>query len=641
MTETAAPPRAVDAVTAPSTAGADGPTTYGIDCPTAGVDGEHRRGIRSTHHVYPDVWSSRYTWVADLPAGGHSLVSLARASDGTQVVMRQANRPRNPKAHHIQDAELRTIDHPNIVRTLDGPLEDAGYRWQVLEYCARGSLTQVRTHGQPEPGEGDGYPPSPQALIHHVVAEVAEALHYLHETTQLIHTDIKPDNILMRADGSIALADLDLAVSVTTQQQQDEHTPARTTAYDPQDTTFTPAFDWAQLGYTALSLATGIRRPARYTWEWGLSAVDPRMAMLVKGLCARTPTDRWGYAQVRRWLAGEDVSVVEPEPLAGWGAASPTFVVHFAGQACTSPSALGDRMSFHWPETHREIQRERDGKPYIRWLGDVLTDIGHPVAQRVLDLAHVRISDPTQSLSPRTTVHPDHVAAMLITALNPTGPPRYAVGDGDAIDLTRETLGRTGRNAASLVHDGHVDAYEVRWVNHLYQSGILQAFSGMDGYAWLSQLEDDWPQVMAELKRLLHWASEGASQSRATYRELISAAGLPTDQTLEFQRGDWERFAAGEDSAPTAAFSLTARALALRALVDDTNAAANHQEAMESVARNGRSQPWFAHLAGWAPPPEAAGPTGYDPRRAVRPTPGLLARLWARWPYRWKRRSTQ
>jgi len=558
-----------------------------------------------------------------------------------EVVMRQANRPRSARAHHIQAEELRTMDHPNIVQGLDGPLEVGGYRWQVLEYCAQGSLTQVRTHGQPELAGGEGYPPSPRELIDHVVAEVAEGLNYLHETKQLIHTDIKPDNILMRADGSVALADLDLAVSVTAQPAQDEHTPGRTMGYDPQDPTFTPAFDWAQLGYTALSLATGIRRPARQVWEWDLGALDPRLAMLVKGLCARMPDDRWGYAQVRRWLEGEDVAVVEPVPMGGWGAASPDFVVHFAGQACTSPSSLGDRMSHHWPETRRELQRERDGEPYIRWLGDLLTSIGHPVAQRVLDLVHLRIGDPTQSLSPHTVVHPDHVAAMLITALNPAGPPRYALGDGDAIDLTAATLARTGRNAAALVHQGHVDAYEVRWVSHLYQSGIMQAFSGMDGYAWLGDLDDDWPQVMSELTRLLRWASLGAARSRATYRQVISEAGLPEDKLFELQRGDWERFAAGEDTGPHAAFGLTARALALRALVDDENAAELRREAMEAVARNGVSQAWFAHLDGRAPPPEAAGPTGYDPRSAVRPAPGLLARLWEHWSHRWNRRSNR
>jgi|JI10StandDraft_1071094.scaffolds.fasta_scaffold06934_12 hypothetical protein len=641
MTETGAAHHAVDAVTSSSAAGAEGPTSFGIDCPTAGAEVGQRVDLGVGHRNYPEPWRARYTWVRDLPHGGNALVSLARTVDGTEVVVRQAIRPRGARAHHIQAEELRTMDHPNIVHGLDGPLEVGGYRWQVLEYCAQGSLTQVRTQGQSEPAVGEGYQPSPRDLIDHVVEQVAEGLNYLHETKQLIHTDIKPDNILMRADGSVALADLDLAVSVTAQPEQDEHTPGRTMGYDPQDPTFTPAFDWAQLGYTALSLATGVRRPARQGWGLDLESLDPRLVMLVKGLCARLPDDRWGYAQVRRWIEGEDVAVVEPAPSGGWGATSSNFVVHFAGQACTTPAALGDRMSHHWPETRRELQRQRGGEPYIRWLGDLLVSIGHPVAQRVLDLVHLRIGDPTQSLSPGPVVHPDQVAAMLITALNPAGPPRYALGDGDAIDLSAATLARTARNAAALVQQGHLDAYEVRWVSHLYQSGIMQAFSGMPGYAWLSELEDDWPHVMTELTRLLRWASIGASRSRATYREVISNAGLPEDKLFKLQRGDWEQFAAREESGPNAEFGLKARALALRALVDDQNAAELRRMATEAVARNGPSQQWFAHLDGRPPPPDTPGPTGYDPRSAVRPAPGLLTRLREHWTQRWNRRSNR
>lgn len=647
MTELAALPGEVDAVTLPSAAGEGGPASYGIDCPTAGGDKAPLASAWAGHREYPEPWRSRYTWVADLPQGGQSLVSLAVTGDGTRVVMRQANRGRGNRAHHVQSEELRTMVHPNIVRGLDGPLDVGGSRWQVLEYCAQGSLTQVRTRGRPERAAGDYYAPSPRELIDHVVAGVAEALNYLHDTKQLIHTDVKPDNILIRADGSVALADLDLAVSVAAQPAQDEHTPGRTMGYDPQDPAFTPAFDWAQLGYTALSLASGIRRPARQVWEWDLTTLDPRVSMLVKGLCARTPDARWGYVQVRRWLADEDVLVSEPEPIGGWDAATPDFVVHFAGQACTSPAALGERMSHHWPETLRELQRRQDSQTYIAWLGAVMAGIRHPAAPKVLDLVRLRIGDPAQSLSQHAVVHPDHVAAMLITALNPIGPPRYALGDGDAIDLTAATLARTARNAAALLQQDQADAYEARWVSHLYRSGIMQAFSGMTDYQWLSDVEDDWRQVMAELTSLLRWASSGATRARESYSLAIEAARLPADKLFALQRGDWERFAAagagcGGDGD---VFGATARALALRALVDDENAAQLRREAADAVTRDGASQQWFAQLAGRFTGPHTARPTGFDPRSAVphrglTPAPGLVARLWAHWSQRRNRRST-
>ena len=135
MAELAVLPGEVDAATLPSVAGPDGPVCYGIDCPTAVGDKPQPASAWAGHREYPEPWRSRYTWVADLPQGGQSLVSLAVTAEGTEVVVRQANRARGIRAHHVQSEELRTMEHPNIVRGLDGPLDVGGSRWQVLEYC--------------------------------------------------------------------------------------------------------------------------------------------------------------------------------------------------------------------------------------------------------------------------------------------------------------------------------------------------------------------------------------------------------------------------------------------------------------------------------------------------------------------------
>ena len=94
MANLAALPGEVDAATLPSVAGRYGPVSYGIDCPTAGGDKPPLASAWAGHREYPEPWRSRYTWVADLPQGGQSLVSLAVTADGTEVVVRQANRAR-------------------------------------------------------------------------------------------------------------------------------------------------------------------------------------------------------------------------------------------------------------------------------------------------------------------------------------------------------------------------------------------------------------------------------------------------------------------------------------------------------------------------------------------------------------------
>ena len=221
---------------------------------------------------------------------------------------------------------------------------------------------------------------------------------------------------------------------------------------------------------------------------------------------------------------------------------------------------------------------------------------------------------------------------------------RLSTWSDSAIDLTAATLGRTARNAAALLQQGQADAYEARWVGHLYRSGVMQAFSGMTEYRWLSDVEDDWRQVMAELTSLLRWASSGATRARESYSATIQAAGLPADKLFVLQRGAWEEFA-DADAGDGGVFGATARALALRALVDDENAAELHRDAAEAVVRDGASQPWFAQLGGLFSPPDTARPTGFDPRSAVprgglAPAPRLIARLRAHWSHRRNRRSS-
>jgi serine/threonine protein kinase len=84
--------------------------------------------------------------------------------------------------------EARTIamlEHPHIVRVLDFGVE-AGTPYLAMEYAPAGSLRQHL------PAET----PLPPASILPYVVQVASALHYAHEQ-QLIHRDVKPENMLL------------------------------------------------------------------------------------------------------------------------------------------------------------------------------------------------------------------------------------------------------------------------------------------------------------------------------------------------------------------------------------------------------------------------------------------------------------
>lgn len=108
---------------------------------------------------------------------------------------------RNPLMLKRFEQEFRAaslLDHPNVVKALDycgtGPTP-----FLVMEYVDGESLGQ-RT-------ERDGAIPEAEAV--RLIGQACEGLHRAHKQG-LVHRDIKPDNILVTADGTAKVTDLGL-----------------------------------------------------------------------------------------------------------------------------------------------------------------------------------------------------------------------------------------------------------------------------------------------------------------------------------------------------------------------------------------------------------------------------------------------
>ncbi len=96
------------------------------------------------------------------------------------------------------------LDHPNIVRALDyGAAGDTPYL--VMEFVEGESLGQRI--------ERTGRIPEAEAI--RIIAQVAQGLHRAHKQN-LVHRDVKPDNILVTRDGVAKLADLGLVKETDT-----------------------------------------------------------------------------------------------------------------------------------------------------------------------------------------------------------------------------------------------------------------------------------------------------------------------------------------------------------------------------------------------------------------------------------------
>jgi serine/threonine protein kinase len=94
------------------------------------------------------------------------------------------------------------LDHPNIVRALEFG-SASGRPYLVMEFIDGETLGQRV--------EREGAMPEPEAI--RCIALAAQGLQRAHKQG-LIHRDVKPDNIMITADGTIKLADLGLVKEV-------------------------------------------------------------------------------------------------------------------------------------------------------------------------------------------------------------------------------------------------------------------------------------------------------------------------------------------------------------------------------------------------------------------------------------------
>lgn len=147
-----------------------------------------------------------YRLRGQLGEGGMGTVFLALRDDGAfrksvalKILRRDQATPELVGRFQQERQVLANLDHGNIARILDGGQTSDGLPYYVMEYV----------EGLPLDKFCDQRKLDLDGRVR-IFVQICDAVHYLHEHL-VVHRDLKPNNILVTADGTVKLLDFGIA----------------------------------------------------------------------------------------------------------------------------------------------------------------------------------------------------------------------------------------------------------------------------------------------------------------------------------------------------------------------------------------------------------------------------------------------
>lgn len=230
-----------------------------------------------------------------LGSGGLSEVYAVVRDDGRYQqdaalkILRSGHFGSDAKALFMRERRtLASLNHPALVRIIDGGETATGSPWLVMEQVEGQPITDyAREQALPLSARLD------------LVAQCADALQAAHERG-VLHGDIKPDHLILQSDGMVRLLDFGIAQLLGEDGAADEVvalTPASASPEQYEGQRLTTASDIFQLGKILEEITAGER-------------VGPELAAIIARATAPDPSSRYRSAaalatDLRRLLQGQ------------------------------------------------------------------------------------------------------------------------------------------------------------------------------------------------------------------------------------------------------------------------------------------------------------------------------------------------
>ena len=201
------------------------------------------------------IAGGRYRLEQPLGHGGMASVYLARDTEldrpvALKLLAENLGGDESLQRRFVREARLAArLSHPNVVSVYDAG-EDDGRPYIVMEYVDGENLAELLSRcGRIPPDEARG-----------LALQAAHGLAHAHNAG-LVHRDVKPQNLILRGDGTLKVADFGIARAAETTALTQAGTVLGTAAYlSPEQALgeeVTPATDVYSLGAVLYELLTG------------------------------------------------------------------------------------------------------------------------------------------------------------------------------------------------------------------------------------------------------------------------------------------------------------------------------------------------------------------------------------------------
>ncbi len=160
--------------------------------------------------VSPGDPNTLYNKIKKVGQGASGSVYVAKSLlRGNKVAVKQMDLAHQPRKELIVNEILvmKESQHPNIVNFLDCFLR-ANELWVIMEYMEGGALTDIIDNNTMSERE-----------IAAVSNEACQGLAHLH-SQNIIHRDIKSDNVLLDAKGNVKITDFGFCAKLTDQRRK-------------------------------------------------------------------------------------------------------------------------------------------------------------------------------------------------------------------------------------------------------------------------------------------------------------------------------------------------------------------------------------------------------------------------------------